>query len=87
MPGHDHHLQFVYQTGDLNSPSALYNWACPVDRDDSEDITSIFKRLIFKHLITPVTDYLVFLGFNISTIFIYYYTFLWIGPLVSLEGG
>ena len=49
MPGHDHHLQFVYQAGDLNSPSALYNWMCPVDGDDSEDITSIFKRLIPTH--------------------------------------
>ena len=47
MPGHDHHLQFVYQPGDLNSPSALYNWTCPVDGDDSEDITRIFKRFFY----------------------------------------
>ena len=47
MPGPDHHLQFVYQPGDLNSPSALYNWTCPVDGDDSEDITRIFKRFIY----------------------------------------
>ena len=44
MPGHDHHLQFVYQAGDLNSSVAVLNWLCPVDSDDTEDITSIFKR-------------------------------------------
>ena len=46
MPGHDHHLQFSYQPGDLNSTLAVFNWICPVDGDDSEDITSIFKRYL-----------------------------------------
>ena len=44
MPGHDHHLQFTYQQGDLNSYAAILNWGCPVDAHDGEDITVIFKR-------------------------------------------
>ena len=48
MPGHDHHLNFVYQPGDLNMESAIYNWFCPVEEGDSEDITIIFRRQVFS---------------------------------------
>ena len=44
MPGHDHHFNFVFQEGDLNSETALFNWMCPVDEHDREDITVIAKR-------------------------------------------
>ena len=44
MPGHDHHLNFVYQPGDLNTESAFYNWFCPIEEGDSEDITIVFRR-------------------------------------------
>ena len=47
MPGHDHHLNFVYQPGDLNTEGAVYNWFCPVEEGDSEDITIIFRRQVF----------------------------------------
>ena len=44
MPGHDHHFNFVFQEGDLNLETALFNWMCPVDEHDGEDITIIAKR-------------------------------------------
>ena len=44
MPGHNHHLNFVYQPGDLNTEGAVYNWFCPIEEGDSKDITIIFRR-------------------------------------------
>ena len=50
MPGHDHYLNFVYQPGDLNTESGVYNWFCPVEEGDSEDITIIFRRQVFHYV-------------------------------------
>ena len=44
MPGHNHHFSFFFQEGDLNLETALFNWMCPVDKHDGEDITVIAKR-------------------------------------------
>ena len=46
MPGHDHHFNFVFQPGDLNTEAAALNWICPVEEDDGEDITVLFKRSV-----------------------------------------
>ena len=46
MPGHDHHLNFVFQPGDLNTEAAVFNWFCPVEEDDGEDITVLIKRSV-----------------------------------------
>ena len=51
MPGHDHHLNFVFQPGDLNSECAVFNWSCPIEEDDGEDITVIIKWLVLILLV------------------------------------
>ena len=66
IPGHDHHLNFVYQPGDLNMESAIYNWFCPVEEGDSEDITIIFRRQVSSLLF-----FFLFILFLTSSFFIF----------------
>ena len=49
MPGHDHHLNFVFQPGDLNTEAAVFNWFCPVKEDNGEDITVLIKMSVLLY--------------------------------------
>ena len=73
MPGHDHHFNFVFQPGDLNTEAAALNWICPVEEDDGEDITVLFKRSVCINLFNLLLYSILFSSLFLSEISMYFF--------------